>query len=189
MTGPARLSTMARWVSAKWGDRETRARRLAGRPTQRRKNSKMPSAGDAVLQHLGDQFQRALAGHLHDRHDQALLVGEAAVEGPDTDAGPLGDPFHGRLVPTLGKDVLGRHQDPLQVELGVTAQGAGQTAPPHSGRHHSTPEAEPTTGGRTARDRAGRLGPVGSCTGCRGISSAVPAAIRSATAEITKARM
>ena len=45
LTEGASLSTIVRWVSASWGDRDTSARRLGARPTHRRMNSKMPSAG------------------------------------------------------------------------------------------------------------------------------------------------
>ena len=56
-----RVSTMARCVSARRGERETRARRLDGMATHCRRNSKMPSAGAEVRKHLVDQLPGA--GH------------------------------------------------------------------------------------------------------------------------------
>ena len=149
----------------------------------------MPSAGVAFSSTSDGQFQGTLAGHLHDGHHQALLVGEAAVEGPDADAGPLRDPFHRRLVPALGEDILGGHQYPLQVELGVAAQGPGHGLQTSPGRRHSTPAAVPSTAAGPPDVALANSAPLGSCTGCRGIRRAVPAATRSASAETTKAKM
>ncbi len=56
--------------------------------------------------------------------DQCLLVGEAAVDGADADAGRPGDLIEGGVEAALGEDLRRGGEDALPVPLGIAAEGA-----------------------------------------------------------------
>ncbi len=59
------------------------------------------------------------------RLDERLAVREAAVEGPDPDAGGRGDVLDRDVDAALGEQGLGGLDDALAIALGVSAKGAG----------------------------------------------------------------
>ena len=56
--------------------------------------------------------------------DDVEPIGEVAVQGPDADAGLLGDRLHGRTGAVLGEDLSRRRDQPLAVSPGIGPQGA-----------------------------------------------------------------
>jgi hypothetical protein len=55
--------------------------------------------------------------------DELVLVGEAAVDGADADAGAACDLVERHRQPALGERRVSGLEDPLAVALGIAAQG------------------------------------------------------------------
>ena len=69
----------------------------------------------AVLERL-EQLRELL---LEERVDQGLLVGEATVDGADSDAGVVRDVVEGDAEATLREELARRLEDPLPVPLRI----------------------------------------------------------------------